>query len=204
MISKRTVRGMNWGNWFFTSDEHYFHKNIIRYENRPFDCLNTMHEAFIDNHNELVGKNDVTVHAGDFSFGSVTNTLELLKQLNGDHIMLLGSHDYAIDKIVKKESYKEDKYFDTFYYHGRRLEKKIKNLFIVIDHYCIRTWPRSHYNSCHLFGHSHGKLQPIGKSWDIGVDNNNFYPLSFDNINKIMSERPDNSNFIANNLRKTH
>jgi calcineurin-like phosphoesterase family protein len=40
----------------------------------------------------------------------------------------------------------------------------------------MRVWPRSHHNSWQLYGHSHGKLLPIGKQWDIGVDNNDFYP----------------------------
>jgi calcineurin-like phosphoesterase family protein len=60
----------------------------------------------------------------------------------------------------------------------------------------MRTWARSHYNSWQLYGHSHGKLEPIGKQWDIGVDNNNYYPVSFDQITEIMKTRPDNPNLI--------
>jgi calcineurin-like phosphoesterase family protein len=60
----------------------------------------------------------------------------------------------------------------------------------------MRVWPRSHYNSWHLFGHSHGKLEPVGKSWDVGVDKNNFIPLSLTQIEKIMEKRPDNPNFV--------
>jgi calcineurin-like phosphoesterase family protein len=47
-----------------------------------------------------------------------------------------------------------------------------------------------------LYGHSHGKLPPIGKSWDIGVDNNDFSPISFKEMEKIMEERPDNPNLV--------
>jgi calcineurin-like phosphoesterase family protein len=54
-------------------------------------------------------------------------------------------------------------------------------------------------NSWQLYGHSHGKLPPIGKQWDIGVDNNNFYPVSFNKICEIMVARPDNPNFVKNN-----
>jgi len=66
----------------------------------------------------------------------------------------------------------------------------------------LRTWPLSHYNSWHLYGHSHGKLEPIGKSWDIGVDANNYYPVSFARIHDIMQHRPDNPNFIPSELRR--
>jgi hypothetical protein len=47
-----------------------------------------------------------------------------------------------------------------------------------------------------VIGNSHGKLPPIGKQWDIGVDNNDFYPVSFEKLKEIMSKRPDNVNLI--------
>jgi len=43
------------------------------------------------------------------------------------------------------------------------------------------------------------KTAPIGKQWDIGVDNNDFYPVSFDKIGEKMKGRPDNPNFVGNN-----
>jgi len=192
--------------WFFTADEHYFHKNIIlpTYSNRPFSDVISMNEGIIGRHNEIVSSNDVTVHAGDICFGAPKRLLEILRQLNGKHILLMGSHDRALKQIVKKENYAEREYEDLFTYSGRRLEIGIRNKFLVIDHYCLRTWARSHYNSWHLYGHSHGRLEPIGKSWDIGVDNNNYYPVSFDLICEIMSERPDNPNLRPEKLRRRH
>jgi calcineurin-like phosphoesterase family protein len=83
---------------------------------------------------------------------------------------------------------------DKRYY--TRLNLKIEKQLIIVDHYAMRRWSRSHYNSWQLFGHSHGKLEPSGKQWDIGVDNNNFYPVSFNQLKKIMKERPDNENLV--------
>jgi calcineurin-like phosphoesterase family protein len=60
----------------------------------------------------------------------------------------------------------------------------------------IRPNSNTHYNSWQLYGHSHGKLPPIGKQWDIGVDNNDFSPVSFNEIREIMQNRPDNPNFV--------
>jgi len=60
----------------------------------------------------------------------------------------------------------------------------------------MRTWFKSHYNSWHLFGHSHGRLEPIGKSLDIGVDANGFRPVSFEQVKKIMKDKLDNPNFV--------
>jgi calcineurin-like phosphoesterase family protein len=61
----------------------------------------------------------------------------------------------------------------------------------------MAAWPRSHYNSWQLFGHSHGKRWTQGKQHDVGVDNNNYYPVSFDRIVEIMKERPDNPNYTT-------
>jgi len=47
-----------------------------------------------------------------------------------------------------------------------------------------------------LFAHSHGRLEPVGKSWDIGVDNNGYYPVSMDELVEIMEKRPDNPNLV--------
>ena len=48
----------------------------------------------------------------------------------------------------------------------------------------MRVWNKSHYGSWELYGHSHGTLEPIGKQLDVGVDTNNFYPYSFEDIKK--------------------
>jgi len=57
-------------------------------------------------------------------------------------------------------------------------------------------WNKSHHNSFHLYGHVHGVVDNIGKTWDVGVDNNNFTPISLDEIREIMKNRPDNRNFL--------
>lgn len=165
--------------YFFTADEHFGHSNIIKYCKRPFANVKEMDEVIIEKFNDKVCCNDITIHAGDFSFKSKTRVEEYIKQLQGYHIFLKGSHDRWL-----KES-------------GRWIwEKIIDRQHITVCHYAMRTWSRSHYNSWQLFGHSHGELSPIGKQWDIGVDNNNFQPLSFQQIKSIMKYRPDNFNFI--------
>jgi len=53
--------------YFFTADEHYYHKNIIKYCNRPFANVENMNRALIGRHNEVVSNTDTVVHAGDFT-----------------------------------------------------------------------------------------------------------------------------------------
>ena len=168
--------------YFFTADEHYGHTNIIDYCNRPFDNVHEMDKALIDNHNLVVKNSDIVIHAGDFTmnrkYGYVLQ--RYVNVLNGNHIFLKGSHDRWLKGKDAPQIY----------------ELKIVKTLIVVCHYAMRTWAKSHYNSWHLFGHSHGRLDPIGKSWDIGVDNNHFFPVSYYDIKNIMAQRPDNPNLI--------
>ena len=172
----------NFKQYWFTADEHYHHANIIKYAKRPFDNVDEMNHEIIKRFNSVVSDNDITIHAGDFALAKPKMVNDIIKQLNGNHIFLMGSHDRWLK--------------------GRNVnqiwEKRFDGQLIVVCHYCLRTWAASHYNSWMLYGHSHGTLEPIGKSWDIGVDNNNFYPLSLDNIKEIMDKRPDNPNLIKN------
>jgi calcineurin-like phosphoesterase family protein len=74
--------------------------------------------------------------------------------------------------------------------------KKFDGQLIVVCHYAMRAWAASHYSSWQLFGHSHGQLEPVGKQWDIGVDNNDFKPVSLEEIKEIMKSRPDNPGLV--------
>ena len=67
---------------------------------------------------------------------------------------------------------------------------------IVLCHYCMRVWPKSHYGSWQLFGHSHGGLPGVGKQMDVGVDTNSYYPYSLGEIKEIMKDKPDNFNLV--------
>lgn len=173
---------LNEQNVFFVSDEHYFHKNIIEYSNRPFSSVEEMNESMIDNHNSVVKDRDITFHLGDFTLTNDPSIVHenIINKLNGEHIFLKGSHDYWL----------KDKNALTL------IEVMVNDYHITLCHYCLRTWPRSHYNTYHLYGHSHGSLPSIGKSHDVGVDNTDFYPLSFDQICDIMNDKDDNPNLI--------
>ena len=156
-------------DYFFTSDEHYNHNNIIVYCDRPFDDAHHMNDVLIAKHNEIVKETDVTVHLGDFSLHK-KDVSDLLSELNGRHIFVKGNHDYWTGSEALP------------FIH----EEKINDQKIVCCHYSMQAWNCQHHGSWHLFGHSHGTLKGMGKSIDVGVDTNDYYPYSFDQIADIM------------------
>lgn len=161
--------------YFLTSDEHYFHVNIIQYASRPFKTVEEMNKKLIENNNLLVGKDDIVIHAGDFSFAPKTKTLEVIRQLKGNHIFLEGSHDSTWSKgITLQQIWK----------------KKIEDDYIVVCHYAMRMWPKSHYGSYLAYGHSHGLLPGIGRSMDVGVDCWNYYPVPLGMFIEKLKDKP--------------
>ena len=152
--------------WFFTGDQHYFHSAIIKYTNRPFESVEDMNEELVERFNSKVSKEDITVHAGDFSFGTKQQTTEIIKQLNGNHIFIRGCHDHWMST-------------------GKYLwQKKIDDCYVVACHYPMRSWPRSFHGSIQLHAHVHGRLLPLPNQLDVGVDCWDYYPVSFDEVIK--------------------
>jgi calcineurin-like phosphoesterase family protein len=166
---------------FFTSDTHFDHYNIIKHSHRPFISANDMNQGLIDRWNSKVSHNDTVYHLGDFAFGrkiTVGRIKELLNQLNGTIKFCYGNHDNI-------------KLFNKIGVDGKDLRTiKYENKTIVLYHYAMRVWNKSHFGSWHLYGHSHGSLPEADSlSFDVGVDANNYYPLSFDEVYKRLSTK---------------
>jgi calcineurin-like phosphoesterase family protein len=159
------------GDRWFTSDLHLGHENIIKYCNRPFKSVDEMDNVLIDNWNKVVKEFDTVYCLGDFC---MKNRQKYLERLNGYTYFLKGSHDKDIAQpyMIAINSRLEDEYGN--------------DRTIVLCHYAMRSWPLSHYASWHLFGHSHGKLESYGLSFDVGVDCWNFYPVSLEQVAEKM------------------
>jgi calcineurin-like phosphoesterase family protein len=49
-------------------------------------------------------------------------------------------------------------------------------------HYPFRTWRDSGRGAIDLHGHSHGRLSPITRQYDVGVDAWNYRPVTLETI----------------------
>ena len=80
---------------WFTSDTHFNHTNILKYEpnTRPFATIEEMNETIISNWNKVVGEEDTIYVLGDFFMGLLTDIEPIFKRLNGKVILIRGNHD---------------------------------------------------------------------------------------------------------------
>jgi calcineurin-like phosphoesterase family protein len=193
----------NKSNIWFTSDHHFYHTNILKHCNRPHNSIQEMNEDLINKWNEKINKNDDVYYLGDFCFiNKLDLWIKLFNQLKGKIHLVRGNHDKEkftnrLEKIIPK-----DKLIWVKDYH-RQVFKECNNnkdVEITMMHYAMRTWNRSHYGTYMLFGHSHSNLKENESlSMDVGVDTNNFYPYSLDEIIEKMNKKKILCREVKNN-----
>ena len=179
---------------WFTSDTHFGHKNIIRFCNRPFVDIDEMNGSLIENWNSLVGDNDIVFHLGDFSVGGAMEWSRLLDQLHGRIFLILGNHDM---NNVGQE------FMNRFQRVAMELLIQIGKQKIYLNHYPFLCYNSANDSVWQLFGHVHtsprrsmqtgsrlGMLLP--SQYDVGVDNNNFYPVSYHQVKNIITQEITN------------
>lgn len=166
---------------FFTSDLHFFHQNIIRYCKRPFVTAEEMNEKLVSNWNETVPEDGIVFIVGDVSFSSLEDTVKILKRLNGTKHLVSGNHDshFLIHPSFKSCFASINDLLEVTVLDNERDDKKTD---FVLCHYAMRVWNKSHHGAVQLYGHSHSNLPPVGLQLDVGVDGNNFYPYSYDDV----------------------
>ncbi len=166
---------------FLTSDTHFGHKNIIRYCDRPFSSVEEMNECLVKNWNDKVGRNDVVWHLGDFCWYRKT-IMDIVPRLNGKIKLVFGGHDYSYLNFYRK--YKNVEVCMPL------VVEKIDDCVIVLCHFQLISWEKKNYGSYHFYGHAHGNSVPIHNSFDVGVDVNQFRPLS-------LSEAIEKAGFVS-------
>ncbi len=163
---------------FVTSDLHFGHKNIIKYENRPYETIEQMDKDLINKWNSVVKENDTIYILGDFSWHKGEQTNEILKQLNGNKILIIGNHD---------EIFLKDKKFDKTLFEEITIYKQIKynKKVFVLFHYPIAEHNGKMNGYIHLYGHIHSMNLELEKELgelchNVGVDRNDYTPVNIE------------------------
>jgi calcineurin-like phosphoesterase family protein len=143
-----------------------------------------MNDSMIKAWNKKVKSDDQVYILGDFSFATPILTNAILHNLNGRKYMILGNHDsWAKDKSLHSHF---EFIKDYFVLKTQYNQEKVK---LILSHFPFYVWDSKHYGSIHLYGHVHNARpelnQFLGKAYNVGVDVNNYEPVS---LNEIMSK----------------
>ncbi len=137
---------------FFTSDLHFGHENVIRFDNRPFNTVEEMDEEMIKRWNTKVGKGDIVYVLGDFIWKAATNeAVSIIRRLNGQIILIKGNHDRFLHNAAAKKALAGIKDYDDICV---TLEDGTTRR-CILSHYFIPFYNGHRYQAIHLHGHSH-------------------------------------------------
>jgi len=169
---------------YFTADTHFYHDRVIKFSHRPFENLIEMHERLIKNWNDTVKHKDTIYIIGDFCFGNIHEIKKIRSILNGKIILIMGNHDRRnrIERV--KHIFTEVCDYKEINYYKKRF---------ILFHYPIMEWSGYFRKSIHLYGHVHNsdssklvdkiyKNNGIKNAFNVGVDVNNFKPVSIEEI----------------------
>lgn len=173
---------------FFTSDTHFGHANIITFCNRPFKDVKEMNETLIENWNKVVGKDDIVFHLGDFCLGGPEEWTNILERLNGKIYLIVGNHD--IRNIAQG-------YRGNFEHIAMQMYIEIGKRKIFLNHCPFLCFGGAYKDTWQLFGHVHTSPRStnidtprldalFATQYDVGVDNNNFAPVSYKEVRSII------------------
>jgi calcineurin-like phosphoesterase family protein len=173
----------------YTADTHFNHEGIRRQYRTHWESVDAMNQALIDNWNAVVRPGDLVYHLGDFALRSRYNAWDIdfiISQLKGQIILIRGNHD---DKNMKQY---EEWFVKVDYLAYIKEEDGSK---IMLCHYPMRSWRTSIHGSFHLHGHCHGKIEPHGRSQDVGMDVIGFAPIRWEPIKEMILKREKEKGF---------
>ncbi len=164
---------------FFTSDHHFGHGGARGLFQRPFASTALMDAAMMTRWNQVVGPLDQVWHLGDFAVRqSAARVGELLAALAGEKHLITGNNDGPATTgaagWASVQAY---------------AELEVDGRLLVLCHYPLRSWRRMGRGALNLHGHSHGRLRPLPRQLDVGVDVFAFRPVTLPEIRAHLQTR---------------
>lgn len=154
---------------YFTSDTHFGDHRVLNLYPRPYASTAEMDQDLIRRWNAVVSPDDEVWHLGDFARGAKV-AAAVLPQLNGRKHLVVGNNDDPADMPSGWASIQP---YAEIERDGR---------FLVLCHYPFRSWNRQHRGALNLHGHSHGRLQPLPRQRDVGVDVWDYAPVTLETL----------------------
>ena len=154
---------------FFTSDTHFGDHRVLNLYPRPFASVGEMDDVRVANWNETVGQGDEVWHLGDFA-RTPARAREILPRLHGIKRLIVGNNDSAPETVEGWASV------------APYAETVVDGVRLVLCHYPFRSWNGQHRGTLNLHGHSHGRLKPLPRQFDVGVDVRGYRPITLETL----------------------
>lgn len=151
---------------FFTADTHFGDHRTINIQRRPFATVAEMDAHMIERWNAVIRPDDQVWHLGDVARRG-EEVPPLLARLNGTKYLVRGNNDS--DATAAATGWTSVADYAELAVDGRRL---------ILCHYPFRSWNGQHKGALNLHGHSHGRLKPMPRQFDVGVDVHDFAPVT--------------------------
>jgi calcineurin-like phosphoesterase family protein len=169
---------------YITADLHFGHTNIIKHCGRPFNNFAEMDETLIINWNSVVRPDDNVYILGDLIYKAGNHASHYLKRLNGKKYLIKGNHDKFLGDSSTHDFFEWIKDYHVLSYKDARF---------VLFHYPIAEWDGFYRKSAHCYGHVHNNVSHLPedanilrnldkRAINVGVDMNNFFPVSAEEI----------------------
>lgn len=155
---------------FFTADTHFGDHRTINIQHRPFATVAAMDAAIVSGWNGVVGPDDEVWHLGDVARRSA-DVSALLARLNGTKHLVRGNNDAPGTGEAEGWARVQD-----------YAELTVDGVLLVLCHYPFRSWNGQHRRSINLHGHSHGRLKPVLRQFDVGVDARDYRPVALEEL----------------------
>ncbi len=157
---------------YFTADTHFGDPRVLRIDKRPFKDIPEHDAALIERWNAVVGPDDEVWHLGDFALArDAGRAADLLSRLSGRKHLVIGNND-------GEATFRDPARASVQHY----AEMTLDGTALVLCHYAFRTWNKMGQGVIDLHGHSHGRLKPAPRQYDVGVDVWDFRPVALATI----------------------
>ena len=168
--------------YYFISDPHFGHENILKMCRRPFENVEEMNEAMIDAWNQRVTGNDTVFILGDL-FYRCPDPEPILQRLKGKKRLIIGNHDSSwMDKVdLSRYFVSVDPFLEIT--DGMRA--------ITLCHYPLLTWKhklRTYMVHGHIHNDTTSDFFPLlvarERVLNAGVEVNGYRPVTFEELQK--------------------
>jgi calcineurin-like phosphoesterase family protein len=157
---------------FFTSDQHFGDHRRLFIDRRPFGSVEEMDRAMAERWNAAVAPDDTVWHLGDLTRLRNPDRIDaLLSRLHGRKHLIIGNNDGPATLA-----------WPGWLSVGHYAEVEVDGRDLILCHYAFRTWNGMGRGRINLHGHSHGRLRPVPRQFDVGVDTSDFAPVTLEEI----------------------